>query len=160
MILASFLLGLGLVLVIAEILFPSFGILGLLATVCVVGSVMVAFGEGGGTGMNFLIIATFTVASSILVGLKLLPRSPVLKHFIAGGSSFEEASVADPRDKTLLGVEGVVESVLRPAGTALLAGRRVDVVSRGEFIDAGERVRVIPLEGNRVPVARAEDPSS
>jgi membrane-bound serine protease (ClpP class) len=55
----------------------------------------------------------------------------------------------------LMGVEGEVLAPLRPAGVASLGGRRVDVVSRGEMIESGARVRVIELEGNRVVVARA-----
>lgn len=156
MLLASALLGFGLILVIAEILFPSFGILGILATICVVGSVFVAFGESKETGMNFILVAGFTLPLAIVFGLKLLPRSPVVKHFIAGGFSFEDGDVSDERDKSLLGVTGKADSVLRPAGTAWLEGRRVDVVSRGEFIEAGESVRVVKLEGNRVVVARDE----
>jgi membrane-bound serine protease (ClpP class) len=75
---------------------------------------------------------------------------------VVEGFSFEDGAGIDRRDRTLLGAEGPVEAPLRPAGIARLAGRRVDVVTRGEAIAVGERVRVIELQGNRVVVTRVE----
>jgi membrane-bound serine protease (ClpP class) len=94
----------------------------------------------------------------VLIGLgfKLLPRSPLAKKLIAGGFSFEDGKGTDPRDVSLAGEEGITESVLRPSGVARIQGRRVDVVSRGEMIQEGQRVRVIDLAGNRVVVARVD----
>ena len=76
---------------------------------------------------------------------------------MSGGFSFEDGRAVDRRDEGLLGSEGTVLSQLRPAGVARLADRRVDVVSRGEWIEAGALVRVIELQGNRVVVARASE---
>ena len=42
------------------------------------------------------------------------------------------------------------------AGTVDLDGERVDVVTEGEFIDRGARVRVVEVEGNRVVVELVE----
>jgi membrane-bound serine protease (ClpP class) len=52
------------------------------------------------------------------------------------------------------GVRGVVQSALRPAGKALLNGEPCDVVTDGEFIEAGEAVVVQRVEGFRVVVTR------
>ena len=51
---------------------------------------------------------------------------------------------------------GVATSDLRPSGLALFGDRRVDVVSQGDFISAGTRVRVIEVSGNRVMVESVE----
>jgi membrane-bound serine protease (ClpP class) len=154
--LAVVLLGVGLVLIVAEVLFPSFGILGVLATGCILGAVASAFAESTDLGVNFLIATALLVPGTILIGLKLLPYSPVAKHLVVEGFSFEDGAGIDRRDQDLVGVEGAVEAPLRPAGIARLAGRRVDVVTRGEAIGTGERVRVIEVQGNRVVVARME----
>jgi membrane-bound serine protease (ClpP class) len=45
---------------------------------------------------------------------------------------------------------------LRPAGVALVNGRRVDVVTEGGLIAAGARVKVVAIEGNRVVVRRVQ----
>ena len=151
------LLALGLVLVVAEIMFPSFGVLSILATISLVGSLIVAYMQSTAMGTGFLAAAAICVPGSILLGFKLLPKSPMAKHLMAEGFTFEDGAAVDERDKGLLGCEGEVLSMLRPAGTARLNGRRVDVVSRGEAIEAGKPVRVIELRGNRVVVALVEE---
>ena len=51
-----------------------------------------------------------------------------------------------------------VESALRPTGIARIDGRRVDVVTRGEQLEPGTRVRVVEVSGNRLVVAAVEAP--
>jgi membrane-bound serine protease (ClpP class) len=50
--------------------------------------------------------------------------------------------------------EGITLSALRPAGIAEIEGQRVDVVTKGEMVGRGDRVRVTEVEGNRVVVER------
>jgi membrane-bound serine protease (ClpP class) len=61
---------------------------------------------------------------------------------------------APERDHRWLGQRGTAASPLRPAGLAHLDGERVDVVSDGEFIEAGEPLEVIRVDGNRIVVRR------
>jgi membrane-bound serine protease (ClpP class) len=49
---------------------------------------------------------------------------------------------------------GIALTPLRPAGIAELDGARVDVVSQGEYIAAGEPLEVVRTEGHRVVVRR------
>ncbi|MCK6448029.1 MAG: hypothetical protein L6Q99_16675 [Planctomycetes bacterium] len=154
--LAVVLLGLGLAFIVAEILFPSFGVLAVLATASIVGSVAVAFVLSTTTGMWFLVAVALLVPATIMLGFKVFPKTPMGKALINPGLSFDSQKSYDARDAALLGKEGVAESMLRPAGVARLDGRRVDVMTRGEMIQAGERVRVLEVEANRVVVARAE----
>ncbi len=156
---AVLLLALGLGLIVAEVFFPSFGVLSVLATAALVGSIAMAFQESNALGVRFLLATAVLVPATIVLGFKLFPRSPFGKRMVAGGLSFESRPTLDPRDLTLLGREGTVEADCRPAGMARLDGRRVDVVTRGEWIEAGVRVRVIEVQGNRVVVARSEGPS-
>ena len=153
---AVLLLGLGLALIVAEVLFPSFGVLSVLATAAIVGAVLLAFQNGSQSGFRFLLAVTLLVPVAIVAGLKLFPRSPFGRKMVAGGLSFESQRATDERDLELPGVEGIVETPCRPAGMARLAGRRVDVVTRGEFLEAGERVCVVEVRGNRVVVGRLE----
>lgn len=154
--LAIVLLGLGLGFIVAEILFPSLGLLAVLATASIIGSVAVAFALDVQTGIWFLAVVAVAVPATVLFGFKLFPRTPMGKALINPGLSFDSTRSYDARDIALAGKEGVVEALLRPAGIARFDGRRVDVVSRGEMIDVGTRVRVVEVDGNRVVVARAE----
>jgi len=154
--LAVVLLGLGLGLIVAEILFPSLGLLAVLATASIIGAVAVAFGIDSSTGTIFLVVVALAVPVTILLGFKIFPKTPMGRALINPGLSFDSTRSYDARDIALAGKEGVVESMLRPAGIARIEGRRVDVVSRGEMIQAGERVRVVEVEGNRVVVSRTD----
>ena len=157
---AILLLGLGLAFIVAEVLFPSLGLLSLLATACIVGALAVAFADSTSTGLNFLIAVAVLVPVVMLVGFKLFPRSPMGRKMIAPGLSFDATASTDERDSALLGREGVVESALRPTGIARIDGRRVDVVTRGELLEPPARVRVIEVTGNRVVVAATDAPAA
>lgn len=63
--------------------------------------------------------------------------------------------VADPRE-SLVGARGEALCDLRPGGFALIDGRRVDVVTRGDVIPRGERVEIVADEGYRRVVRRLE----
>jgi membrane-bound serine protease (ClpP class) len=154
------LLGVGLLLIMAEVLIPSLGLLGGLATIALIGSVILAWQESPELGQNFLIAACVLVPLMIMLGFKLLPKSPFTKVMVTEGFSFEDGAAIDERDKDLMGKRGVVEATLRPAGTARIEGRRVDVVTRGELIESGAWVEVTGLSGNRVEVSACEGSES
>ena len=60
---------------------------------------------------------------------------------------------APPQElSALVGHSGQSVSPLRPAGVALIDGKRVDVVTNGEFIQPETEVEVIDVEGRRVVV--------
>ena len=52
----------------------------------------------------------------------------------------------------LLGAIGVAATTLRPAGMARFGDQFLDVVAEGSFVNAGSRVQVIEIEGNRIVV--------
>ena len=52
----------------------------------------------------------------------------------------------------LVGVDGVAVTPLRPGGLAQFGADRVDVVTSGEPLDRGDRVRVVTVDGPRVLV--------
>lgn len=85
------------------------------------------------------------------------PRPPTRGEWITGARLEPNDTPGSPRDDTpsLIGMTGVALSDLRPSGFADINGLRVDVVTRGEYIQAGERVEVIADEGYRRVVRRA-----
>jgi membrane-bound ClpP family serine protease len=148
------LLLLGLGLLVAEVFFPSLGTLAILSALSVIASVVFAFKESPEAGWWFLGIAVLLVPATLFIAYRIFPHTPFGRRMIVSGPSFagEEHSASDPRGFGLEGKEGVALSSLRPAGVAMIEGRRVDVVTRGEFLDPGARVRVLEFSGNRVVV--------
>lgn len=58
---------------------------------------------------------------------------------------------------TLTGARGVAVTDLRPSGTANVGGQEIDVVTAGDYLDAGERIVIFADEGYRRLVRRNEE---
>ena len=91
-----------------------------------------------------------------LVLLRFLPRLPfgrrlILERGLAAAQGYASAPQSDAK---WLGKRGRASSPLRPAGIAEIEGERVDVVSDGELIDAGQLIEVTRVDGNRIVVRR------
>ncbi|MFT5126847.1 MAG: membrane-bound serine protease (ClpP class) [Rhodothermales bacterium] len=63
-------------------------------------------------------------------------------------------------NQSLVGKIGVTTCILRPSGIAEIDGRRIDVVSNGDFIQTGQRVVVSETEGARIVVSPAPEPAT
>jgi membrane-bound serine protease (ClpP class) len=160
----------GLALGTAEIFIPSAGVLAILSVLAFVGSIICAFKVSAIWGMVFVIAAPLFMAVAIVKGFKILPRTWVGKRMILGTPPEDEtnpdsaqANAATPAGTTseavgsdLVGQTGVARTDLRPAGSAQIADRRYNVVSIGDFIRQGARIRVIEVRGNRVVVEQVD----
>lgn len=158
-----FLLLLGLGLVVAEVFFVSMGVLSIGAAVSLVSAVVLAYMDHGpGWGTAFLLMSTVGLVAGLFFGFRYLPRTRIGRVLLLEGADSAEVSKAAeaPGLGEMMGQVGTTQSDLRPSGFAQIAGRRVDVVTRGEMLAAGEPIRVIEVEGNRVVVARDSLPSS
>jgi len=145
------LLGLGLALIVAEIFLPSFGILSILAGASIVAALWFAFEEDTVTGFWFFVCTAALVPITISLAFGVLPKTAFGRKLILsrGGGP---AAVPGEAKLDYVGEEGPVETALRPGGFARLRGRRMDVLTRGEFLDVGTRVRVIEVSQNRLIV--------
>jgi membrane-bound serine protease (ClpP class) len=154
----------GLLLLVLEVfVIPGFGlagVLGLLALAFGLGTSLI--GDGASLRAVVLVGSRIAVSAALAAAISLvmfcyLPRLPGGQKLVLGGSlpgRTHPVSAHDVVRGSLLGVSGTSLTPLRPAGTASLGGLRVDVVSDGEFIDAGEHVEVVRDEGLRVVVKR------
>ena len=91
------------------------------------------------------------------VMLKMLPRTSAWKWLVLQAEERRDAGfIATGQHDGLLGKEGVAFTPLRPSGTGLIDGRRVNVAADGEFIERDSRITVIEVEGNRIVVRKTE----
>lgn len=58
---------------------------------------------------------------------------------------------------SLMGKQGVCSTELRPAGRVEIDKNFYDVVSTGDFINRGEKVRVVDVSSNRIMVEKTEE---
>lgn len=101
--------------------------------------------------------STLFASALILALFWLFPRSRLvsglrLETRLASGPAADGAGAPDGADHDLLGRRGTAQSDLRPAGVARIDGRRLDVVTEGDFIRAGTPVEVSVVQGNRIVV--------
>jgi membrane-bound serine protease (ClpP class) len=83
--------------------------------------------------------------------MRFLPDSRLARRFI----SHQTIGNVDAEKPELLDKTGTALTTLRPSGTALIDGRRVDVVTEGSMIERGTPIRVVAIEGLRVVVRAA-----
>ncbi|NEW05202.1 nodulation efficiency protein NfeD [Paenibacillus sp. SYP-B3998] len=149
--------GIGIVLLILELIVPSFGILGVLGAICLFGGVLMASSDPKEAAIMLgvaLLIAIITVAFAI----KYFKHRGVWNRFILREQlTTDKGFTSSPDRSYLLGLIGEAITPLRPAGTALIGGERVDVVTNGGFIPSGKEVVVTEIEGNRVVVKEKND---
>jgi membrane-bound serine protease (ClpP class) len=157
------LLGIGLALLGVELfILPGFGITGFLGIGAILGSLTLSL-VGSGATYETIAWAAFRVIGSVLaaiavalVAFRYLPRLPIGRRLILETALPAQAGFASPpeADRAWLGKRGIAASTLRPAGLAHMNGTRVDVITEGEYVEAGEPIEVIRVDGNRIVVRR------
>jgi membrane-bound serine protease (ClpP class) len=153
----------GVILLLIEVLvIPGFGVAGILGIAAILASLILSV-TGPGDTPAFLLEAALRVAFSLLFALlgslillRFLPRLPFGRQLILerGLTAVQGYTAPPEKDRQWLGKKGRTSSPLRPAGIAEIDGERVDVVSDGDMIDAGEPVEVTRVDGNRIVVRR------
>ncbi len=150
---------------------PGFGVAGVIGITLIALALMMALmGLPLGVSWDLGLVnsALTTVMLSLLgtvVGMLLLmrylPSASFGKWLVlqttlgsAEAAVIDEEYTAPPVDwARFLGSTGHATTDLRPAGKARLEGEVVDVVSEGPYIERGDPVRVVQVEGVRVVVA-------
>ena len=145
---------LGVVVIIAEFILPSMGLL----TVTAIGlfgySLYMVFSQVSSmAGLFFVVVDICLIPVLVIAGIRLLAASPVtLRASLEGRDGVR----SQPQEwQSLVGISGKALTDLHPAGTALFNGKRYDVVSRGEFIPGTTEITVVAAEGNRIVITRA-----
>ena len=146
----------GLVLLAIEFVIPGFGIFGIAGIACVLLSLFMTLGGGIGA-LNIMAGGTLAAVVAFWVILRYLPSSKLWNRLILKDVQKKERGYTSSDDLSpLIGREGVVLTLLRPAGTVEIDGQIYDVVSEGRFIRPGSCIKVLGVHGNRI-VVRAID---
>jgi membrane-bound serine protease (ClpP class) len=100
-------------------------------------------------------LAVILSAIAIVLLARFFPKLPLLHRLMlpttsAAGTSLAKSTLERPL--VIAGMIGIARSILRPAGKAEIDGMLVDVVTEGEFLDAGTALRVLDVEGSRIVV--------
>ena len=146
----------GLVLIVIEIFMPGFGFFGMGGAACILLSIFLTLG-GGLSAMNIMAGGIVAAVVAFLLILKYLPSSRLWNKLVLKDAEKTEVGYTTSDDLTrLIGMEGKVLTLLRPAGTVDIAGQVFDVVSEGRYINPGTQVKVLSVQGNRIVVRPVE----
>jgi membrane-bound serine protease (ClpP class) len=156
------LIGVGFLLLAAELFIPSHGVLSVLALAAVAVGTVLIFKYDTGAG----VVATATVVVGLpLLGFLLLrawPSTPLGRRLLLTRSTEDVTLAALPANQELdqlKGKFGRTLSEMRPAGVVDFEGRRVDCVTEGMMIEPGVLVRCIDAQAGRVVVRKADRPN-
>lgn len=147
----------GVVVIIAEIILPSGGILSIVALGVFGYSLFIVFNEISMTiGFSFVAADLILIPVLVIVGLKLLASSPVTLRKTL--SRKEGVSSQSSELESYVGTQGNAVTDLRPAGIAVINGKRVDVVTRGEYLEKDSAIIVTAVTGNQIIVRKKDEP--
>ncbi len=144
----AFLLVAGAVLLLIEPVIPHLvaGTVGLIFWAVAV--VLIYFRYGSAAGHWSLVGVLAVALTGTWWYLKRLPRTR-LGRIVQSAHVVPTETAAKPH---LLSTEGFALTPLRPGGLAQFGTERVDVITSGEPLERGQRVRVVSVDGPRVLV--------
>ena len=134
---------------------PGFGLPGIMGIVLqVIAVVLTWLWHGPVAALGVLLIILSVLAIAISVSLRSVANGKLSKsRIILRDTESNEAGYRSTQDTEIfLGREGETTTVLRPTGMAEFDGVKLNVLSEGEFIPAGVKVRIVRVEGSRILV--------
>lgn len=144
----------GIILLLVEVFIPGFGVPGVGGIIAIFTSIVMA-SRSLEQAVASLAISLIISIVIIFVLLKFAPRNKFFDRLILSTRQKKEEGYVNVADDTkLIGREGVTLTPLRPAGSAVVDGSRVDVITQGEFVNKGDRIKVLRVEGNRIMVEK------
>ncbi|MGG3450954.1 MULTISPECIES: NfeD family protein [Bacillaceae] len=146
----------GVLFILAEVILPG-GVVGLIGFSLF--SAGVLFAGASLLWMAISLIIAFSIATAALIlMIKVLGKEmKFFKKFILSDSTDTEHGYVSNENRTdLIGKIGTTKTPLRPSGTVVIDGERIDAVAEGVFIMAGKEVAIVKTEGARIVVREIE----
>ncbi len=141
---------------VAEIFHPGFGLPGILGLVALGLDILIS-ARTFAQGLLMTAIAAVVVLVIFLVGATLIDHGKLPRKLVLQDENGAEEGFVSSESGVEAGQTGRAVTVLRPAGIAEIGGRRLDVVTRGEFLPEGAALRIETVEGGRVVVSACEE---
>ena len=144
----------GLLLLLAEIFFiPGFGLAGISGIAAILASIFLTFGNIVQATYSILIALGISVIGFFLL-IKYIPSTRTWRKFVLSTEQKKELgyTVGTKDLKRLTGKEGIAITPLRPSGIVEVNGKKLNALTRGEYVDSNTRIKIISVEGNKIVV--------
>jgi membrane-bound serine protease (ClpP class) len=97
-----------------------------------------------------------SLVSSLVIMIilaRILPKTPMYRNLVSQGASGVKSEQAQLQQQaSRIGQQGVAVSNLRPGGKAQFGNDILDVISQGEMISSGQKVRIVGNSGTEAIV--------
>lgn len=142
----------GFLLILVEIfLVPGFNIFGVIGFILIVTGIFFAYQD-----LPIIYAHAILIGSLIFTVLfvRVLVKSNAWKRIVLETKQTRQAGFEsqNSKERDLLEKEGISLSILRPAGSALVEGKKYDVVTEGNFIEKNTKIKIVKVDGNRIVV--------
>jgi len=151
----------GVVLIGLEIfVIPGFGVTGISGIVMVVGSLVLIMLRNDFFNFEFIplgdiSVALFTVVGGlagsfvvlVLLGARLTDSAAFRRLSLNDEQNSSEGYTVNTNAASMTGKKGVAHTVLRPSGKIMIDDQLYDAFTRGEYIERGETIEVVSMEG-------------
>ncbi|MCZ8536075.1 nodulation protein NfeD [Paenisporosarcina quisquiliarum] len=150
-----FVLGVGFI--IAEFFLPG-AIAGIIGAALIIGSILLAGGNVFHMGIAVLIALMVAIVGMVIL-MKFFGKNLKLfnKIILKDATDTEHGYVSNVNRYELIGRMAVSMTPLRPSGTIMLDGERIDAVTEGGYVDANKIVKIIKVEGSRTVVREVKE---
>lgn len=148
----------GLLFCMLEIIVPGFGVFGIMGVIFSIGGVVARIIMGV-TWLQVLILFLLVVS---ITAITILLVSLLAKMGVLGKTAIVQEKTAVPTDyekptkeqKKLIGKVGFAHTDFKTSGKLIINGEIYDAMSEGEFIDKGEKIKVIEIKNNTIIVKK------
>ncbi|MEI6084686.1 MAG: NfeD family protein [Verrucomicrobiota bacterium] len=143
----------GVVLIGVDFFLPGF-VLGSIGILLMLTAVGIGYSHGGlNWGAALFVLETALALGTVYVAIRYGSQSAAGKLMILSHDQTNQSAVANSPTE-LVGATGIAQTLLRPAGTAELNGKRLDVVAESGMIEPGSNLKVVAVEGARIVVRK------
>ena len=161
---AAFFIGFALI-ALEVFVIPGFGLAGIAGIVCTVGALIFMMLGNDNFNFDYVPVGEISTAATV-VGVGVLGSIIVLFLFgyrLTQSKIFSRVALMTSQEKKdgyvatiyaedFVGRQGTANTILRPSGRIEIEGEVYDAYTRGEYVEAGERVVVISQEGSTLKV--------
>jgi len=146
---------------VLEMFIPSGGLLGVMALLCALAAVGAGFKYSTGIGIAASAFLILSLPTSIWLGLKIFPYTPVGKRLILTDNVPDDEIEQEKRLRKLVetsaiaglvGAKGKAITGLRPGGTVRIDNQDIEAFADLGMIEAGAEVQVTRIVGRQVKV--------
>ena len=145
----------GVVLLLVEVFMPGFGIPGISGCALLGAGIIMSwiqFGAKVGLGVTVVVLALLAILISI--AMRSVAKGKLGKsEFVLNDDMSSEREEKDDM-LSLIGEVGEVSTVLRPVGVAEFECGRLNVMTEGEYIERGAKVKITRVDGTNVFVKK------